>query len=144
MSIAQQIRKRRLAMNLSEAEVAASAGLSVSGYGDIEAYDDEWKDVPLGQLKSICDSLQLDVCSLVDPAPTSGSASAVVSRAAAIAQALQTTGKSVATLSDEIGVVEPAIHQLLSDAAVVETWPTEFVLALCSSLKIPFRTVCHG
>jgi hypothetical protein len=144
MSIAQQIRERRLAMKLSEADVAASAGLSVSGYGDIEAYDDEWKDVPLGQLKSIGDRLHLDVCSLIDPAPMSGSAPAVVSRAATIVQALQTAGKSVATISDETGVVESAIHQLLSDAAVIETWPTEFVLALCSSLQIPFHAVYHG
>jgi hypothetical protein len=144
MSVARQIKGRRLALNLSEAEVAASAGLSVASYGDIEAYEDEWKDVRLGQLKKIGDKLQLDVCSLVDPAPLIELGSAAGCRAVGITEALQASGKSVATLSDEIGVVESAIHQVLSNPATLETWPTEFVLALCSSLKIPFVAVCRG
>lgn len=131
-------------MKLSETDVAASASLSVGAYGDLEAYEDEWKDVPLGQFKALGNKLQLDVCSLIAPQGSSEPQFVALSRAEAITQGLRASGKSVATLSEEIGVVESAIQQLLTDSALIETWPTEFVLALCLSLKISFGTVCEA
>lgn len=129
-------------MNLSEAAVAGAAGLTVSSYGDVEAYDNEWADVPLGHLRLIGDKLQLDICSLIQPNTSALPPSAAArSRSVTIADAFSATGRSITEISDEIGVIEAAVQKLLSDPDSLDTWPLEFVLSLCLSLNIPLRAV---
>jgi transcriptional regulator with XRE-family HTH domain len=62
MSNAKVIRDRRLELGLSDVEVAEKLGLTPSGLGDLELYDDELETaVSLGTVRCLCSLLGLSL-----------------------------------------------------------------------------------
>jgi transcriptional regulator with XRE-family HTH domain len=135
-----RIRQSRQDRGLSENQVADLLGISISSYCDVEAYEDEWLDLPLEKIRTLSSSLGLDIHQFLEPT-VSGDASGRKAHRALIADALRTSGKSVAELSDEINVKESVLNEVLSDAHALEQWLMSFVLSLCQKLGIPLRAI---
>lgn len=138
----ERIRKRREELGLTQAEVAAQAGLGIYAYGDIELHKDEAYTVAdLGAMRRICALLGLDLLSLfgVDCASCAGGAVAddfPQLRDRLIAQRREALGLSRAELGDRIGFETGAIDAMESDAAFLEGWSAELIVELAQILGV--------
>ena len=139
MSINSTIRQRRLDLGLSEQDVAQSLDMSVSSYCDLEAYQDEWLDVSLGQLRKLSQVLRFDIFTSIDsqPAPSTPPER----RAGLLTDALRAAGTSASEISDQINVQESNVEEALTQDHALEGWPMSFVIALCEKLRLPLLAV---
>jgi transcriptional regulator with XRE-family HTH domain len=140
----QQIRNQREQLRLTEADVAAKAGLTRSAYRDIEWYEDEaYTATPLRALRAIGEILELDLLSLfgIHCALCSGDRSVTemfrVPRNTLIAERRAALGLTREQLGDDLGFETIAVEELEQDPDYVDRWPIELIQQLATQLRLP-------
>lgn len=136
MHIGQKLRQSRLALGLTEDQVAHRSGLKgVDWYWDIEQHPDEFRThVPLGVARKICDVLKVDFVSLVGCGPTSGTLQ--ISRSQLVKQQREALGLTALQLGDSIGFEETVINNIEADSGALDALPIEVVITLAKKLHV--------
>ncbi len=151
MGVNEKIRLRREELGLTEAEVARHAGLSRSEYYDVEAYADEaFSVVELGNLRALCEALQMDPLALFDL----GNSAGVVGDEAPGMKPLERNdlvrarrgalGMSEEQLADRIGFEVVAVNEMERNPAFLDGWPMQLIVELAAILGVPPRLLVNA
>jgi len=143
-----RIRAARDRLGLSMNDVAVKAGVGVPGYRDVEFYEDEaFSVVPLGDLRSICRILELDlfamfeVADLVDGSNRLGGDLVHLRRNELIQRRRTELGLTREQLGDLIGFETITVEQMEQESDFLEQWPLELIETLAVELSLPLRTL---
>lgn len=138
------ITARRLALGISEVELAADCGIGIYAYGDIEQYRDELYEVAYIQdAKCLCDRLSLDIFDIfdmdcafcADGAPYHDDY--LLPRNELVRKKRLALGLSQDEVGDEIGFETIAVVNMENDLDFFEKWSFELVHNIALVLKVP-------
>lgn len=126
------IRDARERLDITAEDVAASAGLTIHEYEDLEDYSDEAVDVVcIAKLKKICSKLSLDICDIYGLERTSE----VLPRNIVETQ-MEQHGISVEMLAEKVGIDEQEVRRVRNDAQELGAWVYVAVASLGRELQL--------
>ena len=130
------VRHRRQSLGLSEAEVAARVGVSVSAYGDAETYEHELlEQFSLAKAQRLCQALSIDPCDLYGLKGQGIRCHKKLS--AIISEARKGLGLSVVEVGQRLGYDEWAIRSMEDDDTFLnEKCSVQTALNLANILEI--------
>src|ERR1700739_2307298 len=144
MEANEKIRLRREHLGLSKEQVAASSGIGVDAYYDIEFYSDELLAVvALRSVKALCDVVGLNPLQLLDikcafcSAMQSPGQEYSLLRSDLIKQHRVALGLSTEDLGERVNYTAHEIECLEADPEYIENWRLKDILALSSVLALP-------
>ena len=128
----------RVYLGLSEKEVCQMTGLSISEYGDLELYPDEFFDtISIAQARKICEILKLDLISLI---PRDSSLNFIntsaQSKADLVSKSRGILGLSASQLADKIGYETTTIEEVETDEKNIEALNISAILEIAKVLRI--------
>jgi transcriptional regulator with XRE-family HTH domain len=142
------IRKAREQLGLSELEIAAHTGISISAYGDVEQYPDEFSTVlSLAEARRLCAALHLALTHVASMELGDGGNLGhgdfehPQARSILLRTRRQALHMSAEELGDIIGFDSAAIERAESDSEYLETLSIQVLSELARALKLPWRTL---
>lgn len=146
MEVNQQLRQKRIELELKMDDAAKLTGLSVSEYYDIEAYDDEiFVVTPLRFIKKICQAYSFDLLVLFDIQCPFCKKNKIyleeykLPRNELVKNKRISKGMSKEELGDRINYYEAEITNIENDKNFLEEWVMEDFINLSTELDIPLQ-----
>ena len=131
------IRAKRKALNIEETTIAASAGMSIYEYDDLESHPaDFYAVVPLVMLWRVVTALGLTLNEMLQIRSCVEALGADSLRARRVS-----LGQSVEELSDQVGILEEAIVAAESDPSTLQSWRLDPLLMLAYALDLQLSCV---
>jgi transcriptional regulator with XRE-family HTH domain len=143
-----RIRVARDRLGLSVNDVALKAGVEIPAYRDVEIYEDEaFSVVPLGDLRSICRVLELDLLAMFEVADLADGSNGLAGdlvhlrRNELIQRRRTELGLTREQLGDLIGFETIAVEQMEQEPDFIEQWPLELIETLAAALSVSPRVL---
>jgi transcriptional regulator with XRE-family HTH domain len=138
MTIANQIRARRLSLGKSDTEIATLAGLSIYEYGDVEQHADEFLTaLPLRAARKLCTVLQLDILQLINREKAKGANCRLEKfRGALIREKRLALGQSVNDIAEHIGFADDTVISIETIPEFLDSLPIQVVLEVADRLSL--------
>lgn len=142
MQVTDLIRARRTAGGLSQAEMAARCGMTVSAYADIEQHADEvYTAVPVGAVKQLCAALGIGIDEIVKCGPFAGDwrgleQQRLTHEVATLRAQRLAAGLSIADVAEAIGFEESVVLSGEVDRAYLDSLPVDVLAAWAKAIGV--------
>ena len=138
MTIASQIRARRLFLCKTDTEIATLAGLSIYEYGDVEQHADEFVTaLPLHAARKLCSILELDLLHVVDCGMAGDAHQKIETfRGAFVREKRLALGLSVNNVAEHIGFSDETVNSIETTPAFLDSLPIQVVLEVADLLSL--------
>ena len=134
-TINNQIRNARERKGWTDVFTAEKVGLSIHEYDDVEAYEDEVRNVlSLATLRRLCAALDLDLYELFSISPTPPYPGG---RATLVKDRRQILGLSTEEVGDKVGFYGHVIEEMEQNEEFLESWCLDDILELAKVLGVP-------
>jgi hypothetical protein len=137
------LRRRRQEVGMGEGRASQLLGLTIMGYYDLEAYEDEWRNVvPLYITMFACRIFEIDMLQFV-PDQTGVAVGPNVLARNVIKKRRETLGLSVKAFADRCGFAPDFTSIVEADGLVL--YPFEVVRTVCEVLGLDLKSFMrHG
>ena len=134
------IKEKRIALNLSQKEIAMASNMTINEYCDIEDYEDEVYMVPtLGDIDRICCVLEINLAELFGFDPNSPRFPKDI-----VQLALEKKKISTLSLSNEVGIKESYILNVEKEITNFRKWVMEPVITLSKVLGLNIGSILNS